>query len=82
MTYPEYNGEKLSWSLGLYFTHAEEEAGFPRMRAVIRAMLHERPVQLERERQDALIASSNRMFGHNAAKQLRVIEDELKIPPR
>ncbi len=77
-TFPAYGDETLSWSIGLYHTFAEEQAGFPRMRAVIRAMLAHRPEQVERERREMLKASFDRIFGHNARKCLNVIEEEMQ----
>lgn len=73
--FPSYNGEALSWSIGLYHTFSEEQAGFPRARTVIAAMREHRPEQLERERRDMLSASFDRMFGHNARKMLDLIEN-------
>ena len=75
--FPVYNGEALAWSLGLYHTTAESEIGYPRMRAVIRAMIKYRPEQLERERIDMLKGSFDRIFVHNAKVALAVIEEEL-----
>lgn len=75
--FPQYDGETLSWCTGLYHTAAEERIGFPRMRAVIRAMIAHRPEQIERERREMLKASFCRIFGRNARKSLNVIEEEL-----
>lgn len=72
--FPEYKGEALSWSIGLYHTHAEQEIGFPRAKAVIAAMREHRPEQLERERYEALRGSFNRIFGHSAKQLLDLIE--------
>jgi hypothetical protein len=77
--FPQYQGEALSWSIGLYHTFTEAQAGYPRMRAVIKAMIACRPEQIERERRELLKASFDRMFGHNAKKALAVIEDELGL---
>ncbi len=74
--FPVYNGELLSWSIGLYMTANEEKAGFPRAKRVIQAMRKYRPEQLERERVEMLKGSFDRMFGHNAKKVLRLIERE------
>lgn len=76
--WPELNGERLSWSIGSYHTHAEQSAGFPKMRAVIRAMIAHRPDILHEERRQ-LVKSSlcDRLFGHNAEIALRVIDEEL-----
>lgn len=75
--FPGYNGEALCWDIGAYNSVDEERAGYPRMRAVIRAMIEHRPDQIERERHEMLRASFDRMFGHQAKRSLRVIEDEL-----
>jgi hypothetical protein len=75
--FPQYNGEALCWDIGAYGTWNEEKTGYPRMRAVIRAMMVHRPEQVERERREMLRASFNRMFGRNAAKVLAVIEEEM-----
>lgn len=64
----------LSWMIGS--TLEDERADYPKMRAVIRAMMVHRPEQLESERRELLKASFDRMFGHNAKKCLQVIEDE------
>lgn len=76
-SFPVYDGKALSWSIGLYHTLAEEHAGFPKARIVIRAMQERRPEQLERERISYLRGSFDRMFGQNAAKMLALIEEEL-----
>jgi hypothetical protein len=75
--FPIYDGEVLSWSPGMYHTHAEAEIGYPRMHAVIRALMEHRPEHLERERREMLKGSFDRMFGHNAKVVLEVIEEEL-----
>jgi hypothetical protein len=75
--FPQHNGETLSWSLGLYHTISEEQQGFPKMYAVARAMHAYRPDQLQRERFEMLKGSFDRMFGHNAKKELKVIEEVL-----
>ena len=77
LRFPVYENELLSWSPGLYYTWNEQQAGFPRMRAVIRAMRQYRPLDLERERRELLKASFDRMFGHNARKALEVLEQEI-----
>ena len=75
--FPLYQGELLSWSIGLYSTLAEQEIGYPRMRTVIRAMHERRPEQLERERIDLLKGTFDKVFGRNAKRELAVLEDEL-----
>jgi hypothetical protein len=72
--FPSLPGEALAWSIGLYTTHAEKALDYPRARAVINAMIIHRPVQLERERREMVKASFGKMFGHNAAECLRIIE--------
>lgn len=76
LEFPLYQGELLSWSIGLYHTHTEEQAGFPRMGTVIRAMMERRPEQLQHERQELVRDSFNPIFGHNARKQLEIVESE------
>jgi len=44
--FPQFEGKPLSWSIGLYHTIAEANIGYPKMRAVIRAMREYRPEQL------------------------------------
>jgi hypothetical protein len=79
--FPHHEGEPLSWSVGSYHTHDEEKADFPKMRAVIRAMHKHRPEQLRQEHTELLrSAMSDKMFGHNAKKQLGVIESEVGKP--
>jgi hypothetical protein len=72
--FPMYEGQALSWSIGLYHTLAEQELGFPRARRVIHAMRQYRPEQLEQERRDYLKATFDQMFGHNARIMLALIE--------
>lgn len=77
--FPSLPGEALSWSIGLYMTEAERQLDYPRARAVIRAMLIHRPQQLEQERREMVRASFGKMFGHNAAKCLHVIESTIAL---
>ena len=77
-TFPQYNGESLSWSIGLYDTANEQNAGYPKMRTVIRAMKEFRPDQLEKERRELIKSQFDRVFGRAAKAQLRIIEEELK----
>jgi hypothetical protein len=77
--FPQFNGETLSWSIGLYHTLAEEKQNYPRARAVIRAMCEHRPMDLERERRELVKVSFDRMFGHNARKLLAVVNEEIAI---
>lgn len=74
--FPVYQGEALSWSIGLYSTLTEERARYPRARVVIAAMREHRPEQLDRERYELLKGSFDRMFGQNAKRLLAVIEEE------
>lgn len=76
--FPMYNGKLLSWTLSL--TLADEQQGCPKLRTVVRAMIERRPEQLFQEKRDLLRASFDRMFGHNAKKVLRVIDEELASP--
>jgi hypothetical protein len=74
--FPVYESAPLSWDLAAYFTAAEERIGYPRMRAVVRAMLEHRPEQLQTERR-SLRLHQDRLFGHNARKMLAVIDAEI-----
>jgi hypothetical protein len=79
--YPTLDGTTpLSWSLGLYFTPAEAEVDYPRMRAVIRAMQMHRPAQLAAERDDMLRGSFDRLFGPIARKCLGIIDETQNSP--
>ena len=60
--FPQYNGETLSWSIGLYHTLTDQREGFPRMRTVIRAMREYMPEELKRERYEMLKASFGNSF--------------------
>lgn len=73
--FPEFEGEALAWSVGLYMTLAEEGAGYPRARAVLAEL---DPERLETERREMVKASFCRIFGHNAKKRLRLIEAEIE----
>lgn len=76
-TFPQYNGETLCWSTGLYHTAIEAKQDFPRMRAVLRAMIQDRPAQVIAERRELVRDSFNAMFGHNAKAALAVVEAEM-----
>ncbi len=80
--FPQYKGETLSWSIGLYHTLTDQREGFPRMRTVIRAMQQYRPEDLKRERYEMLKASFGHMFGHNAKVALAVIDEEIENAER
>jgi hypothetical protein len=73
-TFPEDNGEVVSWSIALYLTAAEADAGYPKARAVIQALRSTRPAQLAQERAAFLKASFDRAFGHHATIVLQLIE--------
>lgn len=77
--FPMHEGKLLSWDIGSHNSHNEQQAGYPKMRTVIRAKLqHGRGDEVEGERRDMLrSAMGDRMFGHNARKVLDVIEDEV-----
>ena len=75
--FPVYEGELLAWSLNLYSSINEEKAGFPRMRTVVRAMIDHRPADLARELRELRKSMFNRMFGHNARRELTTIENEI-----
>jgi hypothetical protein len=76
--FPEYNGEVLSWSIGSCFTYADKLSGYPKTKAIIRAMMEHRPDQLRRERYDLWRSCSDRMFGHNAKHLLAVIDSVME----
>jgi hypothetical protein len=73
--FPHFNGEALSWSIGLYDTGSESQKDWPKMRAVISAMRKYRPDQLEKERQSLVRAAFDRVFGNAAKTQLSIIEE-------
>lgn len=75
--FPVYDGRALAWSLSLYNSAAEQQNGYPKMRAVIRAMKEHRPEQLQHERRELLKDSFDRMFGHVARRMLAVLDEEL-----
>lgn len=75
--FPMYKGQLLSWHLSM--TWEDEQAGFPKLKTVIHAMIERRPKELQKERYNLLKASFDRMFGHNAKKMLEIINDELII---
>lgn len=74
--YPCHDGKVLSWSIGLYFTAAEQAAGYQKMRAVIRAMWLARPKQLFQERNE-MVRSLWGPFKDNANRCLQVIDEEV-----
>lgn len=74
--FPIYDGKLLSWTLSGDWE--DEQAGFPKMRTVIRAMMERRPGQLARERYEMLRGSFDKVFGRNAAKVLAVIDEEIQ----
>ena len=76
--FPSFEGEALSWSIGLYDTLNEHKAGYPRLRTVVRAMAEHRPQQLADECKMLRRASFDRMFGNAARHQLSIIESELQ----
>jgi hypothetical protein len=73
--FPMYEGELLSWSIGLYMTLEQERLGYPKARIVIQAMQDRRPKQLALERYEMLRGSFDRMFGHNARKVMELIDE-------
>lgn len=75
--FPQFGSEELSWDIGLCMTISEERTHFPRARTVITAMALHRPDQLAREREQLQFDSLNRVFGHNAARELRLIDEVL-----
>lgn len=75
--FPAYGGRALSWSVGIEFSTADEKAGYPKTRAIIRAFMAHRPEQLEAERRVLLRASFDRVFGGNAKRLLGLIEEEM-----
>ena len=74
--FPILDGELLSWSIGVYMTLEQQRLGYPKARAVVRAMIDHRPEQLRSERYEMLKGSFDRVFGHNAGACLEVIDSE------
>jgi hypothetical protein len=72
--FPEYQGEALSWSVGLYMTTDESRDGYPRARTVAKALKAFRPATFEREKLEALKATFG-MFSTNAKTALRIYEE-------
>ena len=72
--FPVFGEDVLAWSVGLYMTGAEESAGFPRARAVARAMREHRPSELNREHSEALRAGFGVFSGNG--RQLRLLLEE------
>ncbi len=75
--FPLFGSEELAWDVGLYMTITEERANFLRARTVITAMAVHRPDQLTRERGQLRFDSLNRVFGHNAAREMRLVDEVL-----
>ena len=75
--FPVYDGKPLAWSVELYFTDSEARLGYPRLRAVLRAMRQERPEQLAREVFALKRASLDSMFGRVAQRCLDVVNSEI-----
>ena len=76
--FPTYDGELLSWDISSAGTIRDEQEGWPRTRAIVRAFIAYRPEQLERERRNLVKASFDRIFGKNAEKLLDVVEQEMQ----
>lgn len=72
--FPLYDGELLSWSIEL--TWADESKGFPRLRYMINAFKKYRPDQIKKIYREEQRASRDFIFGHNAKKVLKVMEEE------
>jgi hypothetical protein len=72
--FPVYEGEKLSWSLNT--TNEDRSKGYPRLRTVVRAMIEQRPDQLDREKRDLVKGSFDRAFGAESKRVLAIIEEE------
>lgn len=73
--FPTYDGELLSWDIGLYVTPGEQGHNYPRARVVIQAMAERRPEQLARQQRDALRGSFDRLFGRHAKRMLDLIDE-------
>lgn len=73
--FPCYNGEALSWNPGGQFTIADGEQGYPRTRAVLRALREHRPEQFAREKADALRGCFG-LFRGNGERFYRIVEEE------
>lgn len=78
--FPVYEGQAIAWAFDN--CAAEQQKGYPKMRAVIRAMKEHRPEQLQHERRELLKASFDRLFGHVAKQMLAVIDEELSEAPQ
>lgn len=74
--FPVYGGKLLSWDVANVATRQDAQEGYPRTRTVIRAMQEKRPDRLAFERRDLLKSSFDRMFGQNARRLLKLIEEE------
>lgn len=73
--FPVYEGHAISWAFDNCL--AEQHKGYPKMRAVIRAMKAHRPEQLQHERRQLVRDSLDRLFGQVAQRMLVVLEEEL-----
>jgi hypothetical protein len=79
--FPEYNGEVLSWDIGSQNHHADQSAGYPKTKAIIRAFMEHRPEQLKRERYGLMRSCSDRMFGPNAKRLLAIVDSTIAEHP-
>ena len=74
--FPEYQGKPLSWDMGSEFSLSDEQAGYPKTRAIIRAFRDHRPEQFRKEKYLELRATFDRVFGGNAKRLLAIMEQE------
>jgi hypothetical protein len=75
--FPVCDNRALSWNIGSDFTISDENAGYPKTRAIIQAFRWHRPDQLTREIAQLRKDTFGQMFGHKAKKLLKLIEEEL-----
>lgn len=71
--FPSYEGQPLSWAIGLYMTANEAGTGYQKAKIVARSMRDHRPGELESER-IAMLKASFGIFGRNALAELNLIE--------
>lgn len=72
--FPCYNSEALPWSIGACFHIRDQQEGYPRTLAILRAVKAHRPEQFEQERRDLVRSSLGGVFRHNARELLRLLE--------
>lgn len=73
-SFPQHNGESLSWDAGMYMTSAQASEGYPKAKAVLAAMKEQRPEQFVKEHNQAIRDSMGGIYAHNAKAYLNLIE--------